>query len=88
MELDLVGSLGDMETATKIIASGLKEKEVKVNPIDEKLASLKLKDITVVDKSSPEFQGITMYAGNTNESINGQSCASDMEVLQAFRIER
>jgi poly [ADP-ribose] polymerase 2/3/4 len=88
LELDLVGSLGDMETATKIISAGIKEKKVLVNPVDEKLASLKLKDISLVDKSSPEFEGITMYAKNTNEAINGQACASDMQVLEAFRIER
>ena len=79
-----------METAQKINVSTIpKDTEGNsINPLDSKLASLELKDISVVDKQSPEFAAIVKYAKNTNEGI-GQWVVNDkMTVLEAFRIER
>ena len=76
--------------ATEIISSSLGKNSQgkRNNETDSKLASLDLKDISVVDKQSEEFQGIAMYAKNTNEGMDAYSTSNKMQVLEAFRIER
>jgi len=59
-----------------------------INPLDSKLASLELKDISVVDKQSSEFANIVKYAKDTNAGIGHWAVNNNMTVLEAFRIER
>jgi len=59
-----------------------------INPLDSKLASLELKDISVVDKQSREFAAIVKYAKDTNAGIGSWVVSHKMTVLEAFRIER
>lgn len=79
-----------METTQKINVSTIpKDAEGNpVNPLDSKLASLELKDISVVDKQSPEFAAIVKYAENTNAGMGYWAVSDKMTVLEAFRIER
>ena len=89
-ELELVESLGEMETTQKINVSTIpKDAEGNpVNPLDAKLASLELKNISVVDKQSSEFAAIVKYAKDTNAGIDYWIVSEKMSVLEAFRIER
>ena len=89
-ELELVESLGEMETTQKINVSTIpKDAEGNpINPLDSKLASLELKDISVVDKQSSEFAAIVKYAKDTNAGIEHWTVTSKMTVLEAFRVER
>ena len=79
-----------METTQKINVSTI-PKDVEgnpINPLDSKLASLELKDISVVDKQSSEFAAIVKYAKDTNAGMDHWSVNDQMSVLEAFRIER
>jgi len=69
-ELELVESLGEMETTQKINVSTIpKDAEGNpINPLDSKPTSLELKDISVVDKQSPEFAAI-VTAGRSETSV-------------------
>ena len=79
-----------METTQKINVSTIpKDAEGNpINPLDSKIASLELKDISVVDKQSSEFAAIVKYAKDTNEGMGCWVVNSQMSVLEAFRIER
>jgi poly [ADP-ribose] polymerase len=59
-----------------------------INPLDAKLASLELKDISVVDKQSSEFAAIVKYAEDTNAGMGHWVVSDQMSILEAFRIER
>lgn len=79
-----------METTQKINISTIpKDAEGNpINPLDAKIASLELKDISVVDKQSSEFAAIVKYAEDTNSGIGHWVVSDKMSVLEAFRIER
>ena len=79
-----------METTQKINVSAIpKDAEGNpISPLDSKLASLELKDISVVDKESPEFAAIVKYAKNTNAGMGHWVIDNKMTVLEAFRTER
>jgi poly [ADP-ribose] polymerase len=89
-ELELVQSLGEMEMTQKINVSIIpKDAEGNpINPLDSKLASLALKDISVVDKQSNEFAAIVKYAKDTNAGMEYWVVSNKMTVLEAFRVER
>jgi poly [ADP-ribose] polymerase len=79
-----------METTQKINVSTI-PKDAKgnpVNPLDSKLASLELKDISVVDKQSSEFAAIVKYAKDTNAGMGIWVVNNKMTVMEVFRIER
>jgi poly [ADP-ribose] polymerase len=79
-----------METTQKINVSTVpKDAEGNpINPLDSKLASLELKDISVVDKQSSEFAAIVKYAKDTNAGMEYWVVSNKMTVLEAFRVER
>ena len=79
-----------METTQKINVSTIpKDAEGNpINPLDSKIASLELKDISVVDRQSSEFAAIVKYAKDTNAGMGSWIVNSQMSVLEAFRIER
>lgn len=89
-ELDLVESLGEMETTQKINVSVLPKDGagIPINPLDSKLASLDLQSIEVVDPKSSEFKRLVKYANDTNAGMDQFNTNKNMNVLNAYRIER
>ncbi|KAI0073797.1 PARP-domain-containing protein [Panus rudis PR-1116 ss-1] len=85
-ELDLVDALGDMEVASKLIASSVLTDESgnPLNPMDAHFRSLHLSRMDPIDRSSKEFRGLEQYARDTH----GHTHHFRAEVLNAFRVER
>ncbi|KAK7064730.1 poly polymerase [Favolaschia claudopus] len=86
-ELELVDALGDMEIASKLIASSADEDEEgnPVNPVDANFRSLGLTSMEPVDRSSQEFKVLDGYVRDTHGHTHGHIKAN---VLNAFRVER
>ncbi|KAL6305692.1 poly polymerase catalytic domain-containing protein [Sparassis latifolia] len=85
-ELELVDALGDMEVASKLIASTVhKDANGKpVNPIDAHFRSLSLSSMDPVARSSKEFTALEAYARDTH----GATHHYRVDLLNVFRVER
>ncbi|OBZ78849.1 Poly [ADP-ribose] polymerase 2 [Grifola frondosa] len=86
-ELELVDALGDMEVASKLIASAIpKDKHGQaINPIDAHFRSLRLSVMDPITRDSREFAALQAYAHDTH-GVTHQYYR--VEVQQAFRVER
>ncbi|CAL1697247.1 unnamed protein product [Somion occarium] len=86
-ELDLVDALGDMEVASKLIASSIltDESGAPINPIDAHFRSLRLTDMSPIDKGSKEFKGLNHYTHDTHGATHGHY---KVHVQYAYRVER
>ncbi|KAI0820615.1 poly polymerase catalytic domain-containing protein [Trametes gibbosa] len=86
-ELELVDALGDMEVASKLIASSIpRDAEGRpVNPIDGHFRSLQLSKMDPVPRGGTEFSALEAYTRDTHGSTHRHY---GVEVLQAFRVER
>ncbi|KAJ8495174.1 hypothetical protein ONZ51_g1850 [Trametes cubensis] len=87
-ELELVDALGDMEVASKLIASTIpKDADGRpVNPLDAYFRSLQLTKMEPVPRMSSELAALETYMRNTNDA--GTHHHYDTEILQVFRVER
>ncbi|KAI0641208.1 poly polymerase catalytic domain-containing protein [Trametes meyenii] len=86
-ELELVDALGDMEVASKLIASSI-PKDANghpVNPLDAHFRSLQLSKMDPVAHSSAEFSALQAYTRDTHGATHRHY---GVEVLHAFRVER
>ncbi|KAI0668738.1 poly polymerase catalytic domain-containing protein [Trametes maxima] len=86
-ELELVDALGDMEVASKLIASSIpKDADGRpVNPLDAHFRSLQLSKMDPVAHSSAEFTALQAYTRDTHGATHRHY---GVEVLHAFRVER
>ncbi|KAH9891324.1 poly polymerase catalytic domain-containing protein [Cubamyces lactineus] len=86
-ELELVDALGDMEVASKLIASAIpKDADGRpVNPLDAHFRSLQLSKMEPVARTSSEFSALETYTRDTHGATHRHY---GVEVLQAFRVER
>ncbi|KAI0757807.1 poly polymerase catalytic domain-containing protein [Daedaleopsis nitida] len=86
-ELDLVDALGNMEVASKLIASATPRDASGnvVNPLDAHFASLALTKMDPVARGSTEFGALERYTRETHGATHRHY---GVEVLQAFRVER
>ncbi|KAJ6569595.1 PARP-domain-containing protein [Mycena capillaripes] len=86
-ELELVDALGDMEIASKLIASNTHEDADgnQVNPIDAQFRSLGLSSMDPIKRTSEEFSTLETYVRETHGHTHGHIKAN---VLNAFRVER
>ncbi|KAJ7480106.1 poly polymerase catalytic domain-containing protein [Mycena galericulata] len=86
-ELELVDALGDMEIASKLIASNLHADADgnPVNPIDANFLSLGLSSMEPVQRSSGEFTTLEAYVRDTHGHTHGHIKAS---ITHAYRVER
>ncbi|KAJ7599453.1 PARP-domain-containing protein [Mycena floridula] len=82
-ELDLVDALGDMEIASKLMSSSMKD-EHGLNPLDAHFKSLQLSDMQPIAASSTEFKVLEAYCRDTH----GWSHRLPMSVQHAFRVQR
>ncbi|KAI0329175.1 PARP-domain-containing protein [Cubamyces sp. BRFM 1775] len=90
-ELELVDALGDLEVASKLIASTIsKDADGRaINPLDTYFRSLQLSKMEPVPRVGSEFAALETYTCNTD--VNGAGAHrhyDSIEVLQAFRVER
>ncbi|THH00346.1 hypothetical protein EW026_g2179 [Hermanssonia centrifuga] len=85
-ELDLVDALGDMEVASKLIASsvGKDEDGNPLNPIDAHFSSLRLSSMEPIGRKTKEFGTLETYVRETH----GTTHHIKVDVLNAFRVER
>ncbi|KAJ7356738.1 PARP-domain-containing protein [Mycena albidolilacea] len=86
-ELELVDALGDMEIASKLIASNQDEDAEgnPVNPMDANFRSLGLSTMDPIQRTTDEFSVLEKYVRDTHGHTHGHIKAS---VLNAFRVER
>jgi hypothetical protein len=86
-ELDLVDALGDMEVASKLIASTIHADEDgnPVNPIDAQFKSLNLTTMDPLDKNGKEYKGLAAYVQNTHGKTHGHI---NVKILDIYRVER
>ncbi|KAF9456807.1 PARP-domain-containing protein [Collybia nuda] len=86
-ELELVDALGDMEIASKLIASTVlaDDNGNPINPLDANFRSLGLTSMDPIMKGSSEFKALEAYArdthGATHRNIN-------VSIMNAYRVER
>ncbi|KAJ7171802.1 poly polymerase catalytic domain-containing protein [Mycena crocata] len=86
-ELELVDALGDMEIASKLIASNI-HADVNgnpINPMDANFRSLGLSSMDPVKRSSAEFGVLEAYVRDTHGHTHSHIKAN---VLNAYRVER
>ncbi|KAF8958954.1 poly polymerase catalytic domain-containing protein [Flammula alnicola] len=85
-ELDLVDALGDMEIASKLIASTVQSDEFgnPINPLDAHFRSLGLSSMDPIKKDTQEFQSLVAYARDTHGAIHRYN----VTVRHAYRVER
>ncbi|KLO20418.1 PARP-domain-containing protein [Schizopora paradoxa] len=86
-ELELVDALGDMEIATKLLASKttLDEDGNPLNPVDAHFRSLNLETMDPVAFGSKEFEGLATYAKDSHGSTHSYY---KVNVEAAFRVTR
>ncbi|KAF9818516.1 hypothetical protein IEO21_02754 [Rhodonia placenta] len=86
-ELELVDALGDMEIASKLIASSTpKDDEGRpINPLDANFRSLHLTSMDPVAPGSKEFTALEMYTRDTHGATHQHY---QVQVQNAFRVER
>ncbi|KAI0353197.1 PARP-domain-containing protein [Trametes cingulata] len=86
-ELELVDALGDMEVASKLIASAIpRDPSGKpVNPLDAHFRSLQLSKMEPVARGNGEFAALETYTRETHGATHRHY---GVEVLHAFRVER
>ncbi|KAJ6627012.1 PARP-domain-containing protein [Mycena sp. CBHHK59/15] len=86
-ELELVDALGDMEIASKLIASNIHEDTDgnPINPLDANFRSLGLTSMEPIKKGSEEFRVLETYARDTHGATHSHIRAA---VTHAYRIER
>ncbi|KAI8983179.1 PARP-domain-containing protein [Trametes punicea] len=86
-ELELVDALGDMEVASKLIASSTpKDADGRpINPLDAHFRSLELSKMEPVQRTSSEFAALEAYTHDTHGATHRHY---RVEVLNAFRVER
>ncbi|KAJ7651975.1 poly polymerase catalytic domain-containing protein [Mycena polygramma] len=86
-ELELVDALGDMEIASKLIASNQHADADgnPVNPIDANFRSLGLTSMKPITRTSDEFSTLEAYVRDTHGATHAHIKAN---VLNAFRVER
>ena len=86
-ELELVDALGDMEVATKLLASSIpRDADGRpVNPLDAHFRGLDLTHMEPVARASGEFRALQAYTHDTHGATHRHY---GVEVLQAFRVER
>lgn len=85
-ELDLVDALGDMEVASKLIASSTPKDAAgnPVNPLDAHFRSLALTTMEPVARGNKEFGVLQAYVRDTH----GFTHQMKVELRHAFRVER
>ncbi|KAJ6573971.1 poly polymerase catalytic domain-containing protein [Mycena vulgaris] len=86
-ELELVDALGDMEIASKLIASN-KHADADgnpVNPLDANFLSLGLSSMDPINRTSEEFKVLETYVRDTHGHTHSHIKAN---VLNAYRVER
>ncbi|KAG5642504.1 hypothetical protein DXG03_002701 [Asterophora parasitica] len=86
-ELELVDALGDMEIASKLIASTiLSDSEGNpLNPLDANFRSLGLTSLQPVKNNSSEFTALEAYARDTHGATHRHY---QVKVTNAYRVER
>ncbi|KAI0935474.1 hypothetical protein AcV5_003891 [Taiwanofungus camphoratus] len=86
-ELELVDALGDMEIASKLIASSVpKGADGKpINPLDANFLSLRLSAMNPVSASTKEFAALQAYARDTHGATHQHY---QVQVQYAFRVDR
>ncbi|KAI0638778.1 poly polymerase catalytic domain-containing protein [Trametes polyzona] len=86
-ELELVDALGDMEVASKLIATTIPRDASgrPVNPLDGHFRSLQLSSMEPVARTSAEFAALAAYTRDTHGSTHRHY---GVDVLHAFRVER
>lgn len=83
----MLEALGDMEIASKVLSStsSLSSSGARIHPIDAHLASLQLRSIEPLTRSSIEFRALEQYAQDTHGSTHSHY---KVNVESIFRIER
>ncbi|KAJ7748474.1 poly polymerase catalytic domain-containing protein [Mycena maculata] len=86
-ELELVDALGDMEIASKLIASSRDEDADgnPVNPIDANFLSLGLSSMMPIQRKSGEFKVLEEYVRDTHGHTHSHIKAN---ITNAYRVER
>ncbi|SJL05268.1 related to poly polymerase [Armillaria ostoyae] len=86
-ELEIVDALGDMEIASKLIASSTSTDTdgAPINPIDAQFNSLGLSKMEPLARDSQEFMTLEAYARNTHGATHSHI---HVEVQHIYRIER
>ncbi|KAJ7139532.1 poly polymerase catalytic domain-containing protein [Mycena epipterygia] len=86
-ELELVDALGDMEIASKLIASNKHANADgnPVNPLDANFRSLGLSSMEPIQRISEEFKVLETYVRDTHGHTHGHI---KVNVMNAYRVER
>ncbi|KAH9947397.1 poly polymerase catalytic domain-containing protein [Amylocystis lapponica] len=86
-ELELVDALGDMEVASKLIASTVPKDDAgqPLNPLDAHFRSLSLSTMDPVVPDSKEFAALQAYARDTHGATHQHY---QVHIQHAYRIER